>query len=102
MTRRTASVSLFLGGLGAAVLAVGARVLSAEQALEGWAVLLAVAGTIYIGAALADGRRRPIVVETGVGALATAGILLSPAVGAVLMSLSPVIVAANARYLTLD
>ncbi|WP_263835349.1 hypothetical protein [Salinibacter sp.] len=36
------------------------------------------------------------------GALATAGILLSPAVGAVLMSLSPVIVAANARYLTLD
>nr|WP_263820065.1 hypothetical protein [Salinibacter sp.] len=36
------------------------------------------------------------------GALATVGILLSPAVGAVLMSLSPVIVAVNARYLTLD
>ncbi|PSQ77419.1 MAG: copper-translocating P-type ATPase [Bacteroidetes bacterium QH_7_62_13] len=36
------------------------------------------------------------------GVLATAGILLSPAVGAVLMSLSTVIVAINARFLSLD
>ena len=36
------------------------------------------------------------------GVLATAGILLSPAVGAILMSLSTVIVAVNARFLSLD
>ena len=43
-----------------------------------------------------------VAIPLAAGVLATAGILLSPAVGAVLMSLSTVIVAVNARYLTLD
>lgn len=43
-----------------------------------------------------------IAIPLAAGVLATAGILLSPAVGAVLMSLSTVIVAVNARFLSLD
>jgi Cu2+-exporting ATPase len=43
-----------------------------------------------------------VAIPLAAGVLATAGILLSPAVGAVLMSLSTVIVAVNARYLSLD
>ena len=43
-----------------------------------------------------------VAIPLAAGVLATAGILLSPAVGAILMSLSTVIVAINARYLTLD
>jgi Cu2+-exporting ATPase len=43
-----------------------------------------------------------VAIPLAAGVLATAGILLSPAVGAILMSLSTVIVAVNARYLTLD
>ena len=43
-----------------------------------------------------------VAIPLAAGVLATAGILLSPAVGAVLMSLSTVIVAVNARALSLD
>ncbi len=43
-----------------------------------------------------------VAIPLAAGVLATAGILLSPAVGAILMSLSTVIVAVNARYLSLD
>jgi len=43
-----------------------------------------------------------VAIPLAAGVLATAGILLSPAVGAVLMSFSTVIVAVNARYLSLD
>jgi Cu2+-exporting ATPase len=43
-----------------------------------------------------------VAIPLAAGVLATAGILLSPAVGAVLMSLSTVIIAVNARFLSLD
>ena len=43
-----------------------------------------------------------VAIPLAAGALATAGILLSPAAGAVLMSLSTVIVAINARFLDLE
>jgi len=43
-----------------------------------------------------------VAIPLAAGVLATAGILLSPAVGALLMSLSTVIVAVNARFLALD
>ncbi len=43
-----------------------------------------------------------VAIPLAAGVLATAGILLSPAVGAILMSLSTVIVAINARFLDLD
>ncbi len=43
-----------------------------------------------------------VAIPLAAGVLVTAGIVLSPAVGAVLMSLSTVIVAVNARFLTLD
>ncbi len=43
-----------------------------------------------------------VAIPLAAGVLATAGILLSPAVGAVLMSLSTVIVAVNARFLQVD
>ena len=43
-----------------------------------------------------------VAIPLAAGVLVTAGILLSPAVGAVLMSLSTVIVAVNARSLSLD
>jgi Cu2+-exporting ATPase len=43
-----------------------------------------------------------VAIPLAAGVLATAGILLSPAVGAVLMSLSTVIVAVNARFLSLE
>ena len=43
-----------------------------------------------------------VAIPLAAGVLATAGILLSPAVGAVLMSLSTVIVAINARFLSLS
>ena len=43
-----------------------------------------------------------VAIPLAAGVLVTAGILLSPAVGAVLMSLSTVIVAINARFLHLD
>jgi len=43
-----------------------------------------------------------VAIPLAAGVLATAGILLSPAVGAILMSLSTVIVAINARFLQLD
>ena len=43
-----------------------------------------------------------VAIPLAAGVLATAGILLSPAVGAVLMSLSTVIVAINARFLSLE
>ncbi len=43
-----------------------------------------------------------VAIPLAAGVLATAGILLSPAFGAVLMSLSTVIVAVNARFLSLD
>jgi Cu2+-exporting ATPase len=42
-----------------------------------------------------------VAIPLAAGVLATAGIVLNPAVGAVLMSLSTVIVAVNARFLTL-
>jgi Cu2+-exporting ATPase len=43
-----------------------------------------------------------VAIPLAAGVLATAGILLSPAVGAVLMSLSTVIVAVNARFLGIE
>ncbi|HKL87414.1 MAG TPA: copper-translocating P-type ATPase, partial [Salinibacter sp.] len=43
-----------------------------------------------------------VAIPLAAGVLATAGIILSPAVGAVLMSLSTVIVAINARFLSLE
>ncbi|RSD33800.1 MAG: Cu2+-exporting ATPase, partial [Methanohalophilus sp.] len=43
-----------------------------------------------------------IAIPLAAGVLAGQGILLSPAVGAVLMSLSTVIVAVNAKFLTLE
>ncbi len=43
-----------------------------------------------------------VAIPLAAGVLATAGLLLSPAVGAVLMSLSTVIVAINARFLDLE
>jgi Cu2+-exporting ATPase len=43
-----------------------------------------------------------VAIPLAAGALAWAGIILSPAVGAVLMSLSTVVVAINARLLSLD
>ena len=43
-----------------------------------------------------------VAIPLAAGVLATAGILLSPAVGAVLMSLSTVIVAINARFLSIE
>jgi Cu2+-exporting ATPase len=43
-----------------------------------------------------------VAIPLAAGVLVSAGILLSPAIGAVLMSASTVIVAVNARYLTLD
>jgi Cu2+-exporting ATPase len=43
-----------------------------------------------------------VAIPLAAGVLATSGILLSPAVGAVLMSLSTVIVAINARFLSLE
>ena len=43
-----------------------------------------------------------VAIPLAAGVLATAGILLTPAVGAVLMSLSTVIVAINARFLSLE
>ena len=43
-----------------------------------------------------------VAIPLAAGVLATAGILLSPAVGAILMSLSTVIVAINARFLSLE
>jgi Cu2+-exporting ATPase len=43
-----------------------------------------------------------VAIPLAAGVFATAGVLLSPAVGAVLMSLSTVIVAVNARLLTVD
>jgi len=43
-----------------------------------------------------------VAIPMAAGVLATAGLVLSPAVGAVLMSLSTVIVAINARFLSLD
>jgi Cu2+-exporting ATPase len=43
-----------------------------------------------------------VAIPLAAGVLASAGILLSPAVGAVLMSLSTVIVAVNARFLNME
>lgn len=81
MRSRSLPLSLGLGVVGAAMPCAVATSLPDARALDFWAVLLAVAGTIYIGAALADGRRRALLVETGVGvgfiAMALAGLWTS-------------------------
>jgi hypothetical protein len=74
--------ALALGIVGAAILCAVAEALSRAHALDLMAVLLAVAGTIYIGSGLADGRLAPILVETGIGAvyiaISLAGLWISP------------------------
>jgi hypothetical protein len=75
MTVRRVMTSLGLGAMGAALPVAVASMLPGSKAHEFWAVLLAVAGTIYIGSALTDGRWRAIAVEAGVGLVFVAGAL---------------------------
>lgn len=68
--------------MGAAIPWGAATALPDPQALDFWAVLLAVVGAIYVGSALGDGRLRIILTETGVAlaflALTLAGLWQHP------------------------